>query len=85
MNVMPDHPLNDAFYHGRRSGELPFVVDDQVRVTHGVYHGQTGTVAVLDWSGAELRYLVEFGDGTDELLLGSALELLSPSDGRGAR
>ena len=70
---MNGEALNDAFYAGLRSADLPYVVNDEVEVTAGAYAGRTGAVVVLDWSGARLRYLVEFSDGTDELLPGGAL------------
>lgn len=67
--------LDDDFYAKRPSPMLPFVLEDTVRVLEGAHSGRTGSVVVLDRSGEAPRFLVEFGDGTDELFPATALEL----------
>ena len=67
--------LSDAFYDGQRSKDLPFIVNDSVVVIAGPNRGRQGAAITLDCATAELSILVEFGDGTDELIPVSNLEL----------
>ena len=60
--------LEQDFYAGRRSPTLAFGVDDEVEVTAGEYAGRRGWLVAIDRREAEPRFLVEFGDGTDELV-----------------
>ena len=72
--------LQEDFFAGRRSAQLPYCVNDTVEVTSGPYTGRRGAVALLDRSGDTAKFLVEFGDGTDELLPAQLLTLI-PVDG----
>ena len=60
--------LIQNFYDGKRSKDLPFVVNDEARILHGVYASRSGAVVCVDISEAMPRFLIEFGDGTDELV-----------------
>jgi NAD/NADP transhydrogenase beta subunit len=56
------------FYDGKRSAAVPFVVNDEAIILRGVYAGKSGAVVSIDTSEASPRFLIEFGDGTDELV-----------------
>ena len=58
----------DAFYNQTRSSEVPLVVGDTAKVLRGNYGGRLGAVVGIDVSTSTLQFLIEFGDGTDELL-----------------
>lgn len=73
--VLPES-LDHDFFAGRRSTQLPYCVNDAVEVTGGPYHGRRGAVVLLDRSGESPRFLVDFGDGTDELLPADLLKLI---------
>jgi len=70
-------PLDNEFFEGKRSAELPFVINDEVRVISGIHAGRTGWVVALVRSSESAQYQVEFGDGTDELFPAGALTLKS--------
>ena len=67
--------LESDFYSGRRSDALKFCINDDVEVTRGSYAGRRGVIVALDRRELEPRFLVEFGDGTDELLAQSEVTL----------
>lgn len=71
--------LIDDFYAGRRGVQLHFCVNDEVSVKNGVYAGRVGETVVLDITHGEPTYLVDFGDGTDEVVIQSNLETVSES------
>ena len=73
---MTPNEILDRFHNRKRGPDLPFVLDDEVEVLAGVYAGKRGTVEVLAYAESPLQYLVDFGDGTDELFLASDLKLL---------
>jgi hypothetical protein len=75
-SVVLPKSLDDDFYTGRRSESLPFCVNDCVEVTGGPYRGRRGAVVVLDRSGNAPKFLVEFGDGTDELVAADLLKIV---------
>jgi hypothetical protein len=52
---------------------LKFCENEAVRVLSGSYKGRTGKVVALDLAHTEPFYLVDFGDGTDELAAESTL------------
>ena len=68
--------LLDDFNERRFRPDLPFVLQDAVEVLDGVYAGKRGEVVLLAYAESPMRFLVEFGDGTDELLTASSLRLL---------
>ena len=72
--------LDDDFYSYVRSEVLPYCVNDVVEITRGVYSGRRGAVVVLDRSAEKPKLLVEFGDGTDELVSIDDLQLIERGD-----
>jgi hypothetical protein len=72
--------LDDDFYSYVRSKILPYCVNDVVEITCGVYSGRQGAVVVLDRTAAKPQLLVEFGDGTDELVSVDDLKLIERGD-----
>ena len=64
----------EDFYAGRTHAALRFVKDDQVLVLHCPHSGRIGYVCAIDTSQGELRFLVDFADGTDEFIAESALQ-----------
>ncbi len=77
---MTSQILQDC-YNGRRSKALPFVVNDEARALRGAYASRSGAVVCIDISKAMPKFLIEFGDGTDELV---PLDNLERSDDRAA-
>lgn len=73
---MYGHDLLDQFNERRPSSELPFVLQDEVEVVVGIYAGRRGEVVVLAYAVDPMQFLVEFGDGTDEYFVASALRLV---------
>ena len=57
-----DKDLEEAFFAGRRSKALPFVVNDPVQIVTGPHVGLGGAVISPVLSGSGLRYLVELGE-----------------------
>jgi len=68
--------LTEHFFSKQRSTELPFVIGDTVRVLRGDYEGKIGRVDLLDTSKNTPQFLVDFKDGTDELIEHDNLELI---------
>ena len=69
-------PDLDAFYAGRRSGRMPFVVNDSVRVLAGPLEGKHAAVISPEMRDGRLDFLVESGDGSgDSVVRADALEL----------
>lgn len=60
--------IMEAFFEGKRSAELPFVLDDTAKILRGALAGRSGAVVLVDTSKEMLQFLVDFGDGTDELV-----------------
>lgn len=73
--------LIDNFYDGKRSADLPLVLNDTVTILRGVYARRSGAVVSIDVSGDVPKFLVEFGDGTDELVPLDNLQRLDDSVG----
>ena len=65
--MIPDE-LQDAFYAGQRSDHLPFCINDTVRVLYGRKPGEYAAVISIHAVDAELIYLIEYGDGSDDLV-----------------
>jgi hypothetical protein len=67
-----DHIVNaqliQDFYDGKRSKDVPFVLNDTAKILRGVYVSRSGAVVSIDISEAMPKFLIEFGDGTDELV-----------------
>lgn len=66
-----------AFYAGERGPQMPFVVNDSVRVVGGTASGLTGAVISVEEIEPGLVYLVESGqDGNDTIVAANDLQLL---------
>ena len=64
---MNDQFIQD-FYDGKRSKDVPLIVNDTAKILRGVYASRYGAVVAIDISEAMPKFLIEFGDGTDELV-----------------
>jgi hypothetical protein len=60
----------DAFYESKRSPALPLAVNDVVTVRGGA----NAWVISLEQEAPEAKYLIEYEDGSDEVLPLSSLE-----------
>ena len=58
----------DAFYEARRSSALPLAVNDVVTVLVGRNPGEGAAVISLHDTVPTPSYLVEYGDGSDEIV-----------------
>ncbi len=67
--------IMDAFYAAQRSSEYPLAVNDVVRVKDGRKPGEFAAVISIDSPAPVVRYLVEYGDGSDDIVPLTALEL----------
>lgn len=56
-----------AFYEGRRSRELPLVINDVVTVIAGRRVGSSAFVISPEAIHPDARYLIEYDDGTSEV------------------
>lgn len=75
VDVSRDVPqsIDDAFFAGTRSAEMPFVVNDDVRVVSGQYEGRSGAVISIERMCPTMLVLVEMGDGLEIVFDVSAL------------
>jgi hypothetical protein len=60
--------LIQDFYDGKRSKDVPLAYNDTAKILRGVYASRSGAVVSIDISEAMPKFLIEFGDGTDELV-----------------
>jgi hypothetical protein len=67
--------LTDAFYEGRRTAVYPLAVNDVVLVKKGRKSGEFAAVISIASPAPALCYLVEYGDGTDDIISIAELEL----------
>lgn len=65
----PPDNVSEAFYAGKRSAELPFVLNDVVAVKEGEKKGQLGWIVSLLEVAPEPRYTVELCSGQGDLWL----------------
>ena len=61
--------MNTAFYEGRRSKELPFVLNDVVTVIAGARSGASACVIAPQTIEPAASYLIEYADGSSEVRL----------------
>ncbi len=64
----------DAFYGARRSVEYPLAVNDVVLVKRGRKPGERAAVITIESPAPDPRYLIEYGDGSDDVVALSDLE-----------
>lgn len=68
MRDVPE-PIDEAFYAGRRTEEVPFVINDCVRIVEGPLSGKRGAVLSVESIRPEATVRVELGeDGTDVIV-----------------
>ena len=65
--------IDEAFFSGVRTRELPFCVNDSVEILLGPYVGQVGAVLSIESIHPEVALLVELGTGKDVVLLANTL------------
>lgn len=73
--VMISETTHQAFYDGKRSETLPLVVNDVVTVKEGKKSGAIAWVISIQEEKPEPKYLVEYEDGSDEILPLTKIEL----------
>lgn len=54
--------LQDAFYAGKRSALVKYVINDSIEITSGEYQGCRGAIISIEEVAPEVIYLVERGD-----------------------
>ena len=59
----------DAFYEAKRTEMLPLAVNDVVTVREGTKSGARASVISLESLPPEAKYLVEYEDGSDQIVL----------------
>jgi len=64
--MIPQHVQD--YCDGKRPARVPFVVNDTATILRGVYATRSGAVVCIDISEDAPKFLIEFGDGTDELV-----------------
>ena len=73
--MVEDDKIMDAFYAGRRSSLYPLAVNDVVLVKEGRKSGSLAAVISVQSVSPVVSYLVEYGDGSDDIVPLTALEL----------
>ena len=73
--MIEDDNITDAFYAGRRSATFPLAVNDTVLVKEGRKSGSLAAVISIQSVAPAVSYLVEYGDGSDDIVPLAALEL----------
>jgi len=76
--MIENQEVMDAFYAGRRSAVYPLAVNDVVLVKEGRKSGSLAAVISPQSAAPAVGYLVEYGDGSDEIVPLAALELKEP-------
>ena len=72
--------LFDDFFDGRRSPTLPLVANDAVRIKDGKRKGDLAAVICIEESDPELRFQVEYSDGSFDIYPLRSLELLPENE-----
>lgn len=76
--MIENQEIMDAFYAGRRSDVYPLAVNDVVLVKEGRKSGSLAAVISPQSTAPAVSYLVEYGDGSDDIVPLAALELKGP-------
>ena len=66
--------VDDAFYRGFSNETVRFVVNDTVEVTAGEHSGELAAVISIESLSPEPRFLVEFGDGSSDVVSQSHIQ-----------
>ena len=69
--------MEEAFFEGRRSASVPFVINDSVDVVGGPHAGRGGAVIAVLAIEPELEVCVELSDGTDIHLVAKDIRLVN--------
>ena len=60
---------NDAFYSGRRSNKIKFVINDTVQIIDGDFEGKEAAVISIESIEPEVSFLLETFDGTGDIII----------------
>jgi len=78
--------VDDAFYAGQRSIDVPFVINDAVAIVAGEYRGITGAAISIESFRPKVQLRIECGKtGADVIVPIDAVRLLQDGDGVGSR
>ncbi|ELH4920392.1 hypothetical protein Q9Y15_004260 [Vibrio vulnificus] len=59
--------IEDQFYNECRSDELPFVINDAVKIVAGEFANRVGSVVSFNQLDGYLEFVVELGDGSGDV------------------
>jgi transcription antitermination factor NusG len=77
---IPDE-INDAFFAGKRSHKIKFVINDTVQVIYGKFKGTEAAVISVDSLEPEASYLLERFDGSKDIIVPqSSMKLVLASE-----
>lgn len=76
---MVTEATQEAFYAGQRSVKFPLLVNDVVTVKEGRRIGARAWVIQIETEDPEPKYLIEYEDGSDEIMPLSVLSLGLPN------
>jgi len=76
--MVENQEVMEAFYARRHSATYPLAVNDVVLVKEGRRSGSFAAVISPQSVAPAVSYLVEYGDGSDDIVLLAALELKEP-------
>lgn len=68
MRNVPKH-IDEAFYSGTRSQEVPLVINDPVEVTDGPHVGRDGAVISIEAFDPVVTLVVELGDTGEDVIV----------------
>jgi len=77
MNQRIPKEWETEFFAGQRTEQVPFALNDYVKVMSGPLAGCYGSVISIMPGRPELSFLVEMNEGNDEVLAASVLQLES--------
>lgn len=65
---MVTEATQQAFYEGSKTEKFPLTVNDVVSVKEGPRSGSRASVIQIEAEAPEPQYLIEYGDGSDEIV-----------------
>jgi len=66
---MNRNDMGAQFYEGKRSEDIPFVINDAVEILTGAGKGKKAAVISITPTDDGVSYLVEPGDGSSDLVI----------------
>lgn len=79
--MMISNKINDAFFAGKRSSKVKFVINDTVHVTKGEFEGIEAAVISIASLEPEVTYLLERLDGAGDINVPQTyIKLVVPSE-----